>query len=65
MTQQLKAKLYSLSSDTGGNFAITTAVLIPTLFAAASVALNLTTAVAESDALIPKNWTVHNWSFPR
>lgn len=51
MAQRLKTKLWSLSSDTAGNFAITTAVLIPTLFAAASVALNLTTAVAESDRM--------------
>jgi hypothetical protein len=51
MHQQLRVKLQSLCSDKAGNFAVTTALLTPVLFAAASVAINLTSAVAESDKI--------------
>lgn len=48
MLQEFREKLQSLASDKSGNFALITALLTPTVFTAASVAINLTNAVTES-----------------
>lgn len=48
MRQEFLRELRSITSDKSGNFGIFTALLIPALFAAASVAINLMTGVTES-----------------
>ena len=51
MTEIIKGSLYSLFGDREGNFSITTALLLPILFAMASVAMNLASALSEGERM--------------